>query len=156
MLIWSCQGSFGVAGWLAAAALLVGVMPWDQAGLTESPFVRVFQSVGIRAAAGLMNFVVLTAALSSVNTDLYLCSRTMFSLARGGYAPSLLGRLSKRGTPVVALLVSSAGMVAALALDHWFHETTYLYMLGAAFFGGIFVWLMIFVTHLLTPPSPRS
>jgi amino acid transporter, AAT family len=95
-----------------------------------------------------MNFVVLTAALSSVNCNLYLTSRMLFSLARGGYAPPLLGSLSKRGTPVAALLVSSAGMVAALGLDHWFHETAYLYMLGAAFFGGIFVWLMIFVTHL--------
>jgi L-asparagine transporter-like permease len=110
--------------------------------------VRVFETAGIPAAAGVMNFVVLTAALSSVNCNLYLTSRMLFSLARGSYAPSRLGRLSKRGTPVAALLVSSAGMIAALFLEHWFQATAYLYMLGAAFFGGIFVWLMIFVTHL--------
>jgi len=45
--------------------------------------------------------------------------------------------------------VSSAGMFAALFMDHWFHETAYVYMLGAAFLGGIFVWQMIFVTHLV-------
>jgi AAT family amino acid transporter len=45
-------------------------------------------------------------------------------------------------------LVSSAGMVAAFFVDRWFHSTAYIYMLGAAFFGGIFVWLMIFITHL--------
>jgi L-asparagine transporter-like permease len=134
--------------YIGGLAVVVGVVPWRQVGLGESPFVRVFETAGIPAAAGVMNFIVLTAALSSVNCNLYLTSRMLFSLARGGYAPSLLGRLSKRGTPVAALLVSSAGMVAALALDHWFHETAYLYMLGAAFFGGIFVWLMIFVTHL--------
>jgi L-asparagine transporter-like permease len=134
--------------YIGGLAIVVGVVPWRQVGLGESPFVRVFETAGIPAAAGVMNFIVLTAALSSVNCNLYLTSRMLFSLARGGYAPSLLGRLSNRGTPVVALLVSSAGMIAALALDHWFHETTYLYMLGAAFFGGIFVWLMIFVTHL--------
>jgi len=134
--------------YIGGLAVVVGVVPWRQVGLGESPFVRVFETAGILAAAGVMNFVVLTAALSSVNCNLYLTSRMLFSLARGGYAPPLLGSLSKRGTPVAALLVSSAGMVAALVLDHWFHETAYLYMLGAAFFGGIFVWLMIFVTHL--------
>jgi AAT family amino acid transporter len=134
--------------YIGGLAIVVGVVPWRQVGLGESPFVRVFETTGIPAAAGVMNFIVLTAALSSVNCNLYLTSRMLFSLARGGYAPPLLGNLSKRGTPVVALLASSAGMIAALALDHWFHQTAYLYMLGAAFFGGIFVWLMIFVTHL--------
>jgi AAT family amino acid transporter len=137
-------GIFYVGG----LAIVVGVAPWNQVGLGESPFVRVFETAGIPAAAGVMNFIVLTAALSSVNCNLYLTSRMLFSLARGRYAPSPLGRLSKRGTPVAALLASSAGMIAALFLEHWFQATAYLYMLGAAFFGGIFVWLMIFVTHL--------
>jgi AAT family amino acid transporter len=134
--------------YIGGMAVLVGVLPWTQAGLAESPFVRVFQSVGIPAAAAVMNFVVLTAALSSVNCNLYLTSRMIFSLARGGYAPAALGGLSRRGTPVRALLVSSGGMFAALALDYRFHEKAYVYMLGAAFFGGIFAWIMIFVTHL--------
>jgi len=135
--------------YIGGVAVLVGVMPWTQAGLSESPFVRVFESVGIPAAAGLMNFVVLTAALSSMNTDLYLCARMIFSLARGGYAPASLGRLSRRGTPVAALLVSSGGMVLALLLELRYRETAYVQMLGASFFGGLFVWIMIFVTHLV-------
>jgi L-asparagine transporter-like permease len=135
--------------YIGAMVVLVGVMPWNQAGLTESPFVRVFESVGIPAAAGVMNFVVLTAALSSVNADLYLCSRMIFSLARGGYAPAIFGRLSRAGVPLSALLISSAGMLAALVLDLRFKETAYVRMLGVAFFGGLFVWMMIFVTHLV-------
>jgi L-asparagine transporter-like permease len=95
-----------------------------------------------------MNFVVLTAALSSVNCNLYLMSRMLFSLSRGGYAPSVLGRLSPRGTPVTALLVSSVGMIAALVVDYLSPAKAYIYMLGSAFLGGIFVWQMIFVTHL--------
>jgi len=135
--------------YVGGMAVLVGVMPWSQAGISESPFVRVFQTVGIPAAAGVMNFVVLTAALSSVNCNLYLTSRMIFSLARGGYAPARLGRLSARGTPVAALLVSSLGMVAALLMQASFHETeAYVSMLGAAFFGGLFAWMMIFVSHL--------
>jgi len=134
--------------YVGGIAVLVGVMPWNQVGLAESPFVRVFQTVGIPAAAAVMNFVVLTAALSSVNCNLYLTTRMIFSLARGGYAPAALGKLSRHGTPVHALLVSSAGMFAALLLEHFLQQSTYLYMLGAAFFGGLFVWMMIFVTHL--------
>ena len=134
--------------YIGGLAVVVGVVPWNQVGLGESPFVRVFEAAGIPAAAGIMNFVVLTAALSSVNCNLYLTARMLFSLARGGYAPPVLGRLSKRGAPVVALLVSSIGMVAALFLERRYSATAYVYMLGSAFFGGIFVWLMIFVTHL--------
>lgn len=135
--------------YIGGLAVLVGVMPWSEAGLTESPFVRVFSSVGIPAAAAVMNFVVLTAALSSVNTDLYLCARMIFSLARGGYAPRWFGYLNRRGVPVPALLISSAGMLAALVLEIHFSETAYLQMLGAAFMGGLFVWMMIFLTHLV-------
>ncbi|HKW56359.1 MAG TPA: amino acid permease [Candidatus Acidoferrum sp.] len=157
-------GLFYVGG----LAVVVGIVPWNKVGLGESPFVRVFESVGIPGAATVMNFVVLTAALSSVNCNLYLMARMLFSLSRGGYAPAGLGRLSKRGTPVAALLVSSAGMVAALFMDHWFPASAYVYMLGSAFLGGIFVWQMIFVTHLVfrrrasrwsTPPlrfAPRG
>src|SRR5947209_3024739 len=135
--------------YIGGLTIVVGVVPWSQVGLGESPFVRVFQTVGIPAAAGIMNFVVLTAALSSVNCNLYLTSRMIFSLAHGGYAPAILGRLSKRGTPVNGLLVSSAGMALALVLKLWFQTTkVFTYMIGAAFFGGLFVWLMIFVTHL--------
>ncbi len=135
--------------YIGGVAVLVGVMPWTRAGLSESPFVRVFETVGVPAAAAIMNFVVLTAALSSVNTDLYLCTRMIFSLARGGYAPRLFGQLSAQGVPLAALLASSGGMAAALALELRFKEVAYVEMLGAAFFGGLYVWIMIFVTHLI-------
>ena len=134
--------------YIGGMVVLVGVMPWTQAGLTESPFVRVFQSVGIPAAAAIMNFVVLTAALSSMNTNLYLTSRMLFSLSRGGYAPQWLCKLNSRGSPLIALLVSSIGMAVALVLDVRFQDTAFVYTLGAAFFGGLFVWMMIFLTHL--------
>jgi amino acid transporter, AAT family len=135
--------------YIGGIAVLVGVLPWDKVGLTESPFVSVFRAAGIPAAAAVMNFVVLTAVLSSVNCNLYLTSRMIFSLSRGGYAPRIFGRLSKQGVPLAALLVSSAGMFAALVLNLYYNETTYVYMIGAAFFGGLFVWMMIFVTHLM-------
>jgi L-asparagine transporter-like permease len=94
-----------------------------------------------------MNFVVLTAALSSVNCNLYLTSRMIFSLSRGGYAPRVFGKLTQKGVPLAALLVSSAGMGLALLLNLYYSATAFVYMIGAAFFGGLFVWIMIMVTH---------
>jgi AAT family amino acid transporter len=134
--------------YIGGIAILVGVLPWDKVGLAESPFVRVFQTAGIPSAAIVMNFVVLTAALSSVNCNLYLTSRMIFSLSRGGYAPRAFGKLTRKGVPLAALLVSSAGMALALLLNLYYSATAFVYMIGAAFFGGLFVWIMILVTHL--------
>ena len=134
--------------YVGGMAVLVGIMPWTQAGLGESPFVRVFQNVGIPYSAGIMNFVVLTAALSSMNCNLYLDARMLFSLARGGYAPRALGKLNAQGSPIIALLISSVGMAVALVLELRFKDTAFLYMVGMAFFCGLFAWILIFLTHL--------
>ena len=68
--------------YVGAMAVLVGVMPWKNAGVSESPFVTVFKVAGIPAAGFIMNFVVLTAALSGANASLYVASRMLFALAR--------------------------------------------------------------------------
>ena len=80
--------------------------------------------------------------------NLYFTSRLLFSLARGGYAPTALGRLSKLGMPVSAVLASSAGMVVAVMLSHFLEATAFVFMIGVAFFGGPFIWIMILITHL--------
>jgi L-asparagine transporter-like permease len=134
--------------YIGGLAIVVGIVPWSQIGLGESPFVRVFQTVGIPAAGHIMNFVVLTAALSAATVNVYFTSRLLFSLSRGGYAPARLGRLNKRGMPVAAVLVSSIGMVAALVLSQLFKNTAFVFMIGVAFFGGPFIWIMTLVTHL--------
>lgn len=126
--------------------LMLCLVPWNQAGGKVSPFVQVFTEIGIPYAAGVMNFVVLTAALSSMNTNLYITSRMMFSLSRGGHAHPALGKLSKQGVPVNALLVSTGGIALAVLLQKFGAETAYLYAFGVALFGALFVWLMILVT----------
>ncbi len=134
--------------YVAGLALVVGIVPWPQIGLGESPFVRVFETVGIPAASHIMNFVVLTAALSSAVANLYFGARLAFSLARGGYLPSALGRLSAKGMPVTAVLASAGGMVAALALSEYFKESLFVFMIGLSTFGALFAWLMTLLTHL--------
>jgi L-asparagine transporter-like permease len=140
-------------GWLAVfylggLALVLGIVPWTEIGLGRSPFVRVFERVGIPAASHIMNFVVLSAALSSALANLYFCARLLFSLARGGFAPAGLGKLSKRGMPVPAVLASSVGLVVALVLAKIFQETAFVFLIGVAFFGGPFIWLMTLATHI--------
>jgi AAT family amino acid transporter len=134
--------------YIATITLLMALVPWQQLGIGESPFVTVLGRLGIPAAAGVMNFVVLSAALSSANANLYLISRTLFSLARAGYVPAQLGAVSRRGTPVNALLVSSVGLgVAAVVCALW-PDSAYQWFFGVALFGALFVWFMIFVSHI--------
>jgi L-asparagine transporter-like permease len=137
--------------YVGAIAILVGVIPWTQIqpgqNITISPFVQVFAVMHIPAAANVVNFVVLTAALSSMNCNLYLGTRMIFSLARSGYAPESLGRISARGTPMGALWFSAAGLGVAFLAAFLFPGTAFVYMFGIALFGGLFAWLLIFLTH---------
>ena len=134
--------------YLGAIVILVGVMPWNRAGVTESPFVTVFRAVNFPGAAHFMNFVVLTAALSGANAALFISSRMMFSLARTGWAPAALGRLSKKGTPTLALLASSYGIVVALVLVRWAPAKAFEYILRGAFFGMMLSWIISLAAHI--------
>jgi len=140
---------FLLAGlYLGAIIVLVGVMPWNHAGVSESPFVSVLRLAHIPAAAYFMNFVVLTAALSGANAKLYVASRLLFSMGRTGWAPELLGKLNALGSPRLALLVSSYGIVTALILQHWNPKQAFLYIMGAAFSGLIFSWVVSLAAHV--------
>src|SRR5215472_12643253 len=134
--------------YVAGLALVVGIVPWTQIGMGESPFVLVFQTVGIPSAGHVMNFVVLTAALSSAVANLYFGARLAFSLARGGYLPPILGRLSRKNMPVVAVVVTGAGILAALVLSKYFQDSLFVFMIGLSSFGALFAWLMTLLTHL--------
>ena len=136
--------------YVLALAIVVTFVPWTETGatvVTQSPFVRIFAHSGIRHAAGIMNFVVLSAALSSMNTNVYLCSRMLFSLSRGGYAPRFLGRLSKNGTPIMAILLSGACILVAAGLSK-LTPLAYNYLFGVALFDAIIVWIIILLSHL--------
>jgi L-asparagine transporter-like permease len=134
--------------YVGATAVLVGVLPWNRVGITQSPFVTVFVVAGIPAASLLMNFVVLTAALSGANANLYAASRMLFSLARGGHAPAALGRLNAAGAPRRALLVSALGVLLALVMERWAPQSAFLYIVGASLFGGMLAWWIALAAHI--------
>jgi AAT family amino acid transporter len=137
--------------YVLAITVMLSMTPWDRtvsASIAGSPFVRAFATAGIPYAAGIMNLVVITAALSSANTNLYLSTRMLFSLSRGSYAPRWLGRLSARGVPHRALAVSSAGMVSAILLAVFAPKNAFLMLYGTAVAGMFYVWGVILITHL--------
>ncbi len=134
--------------YLLTLALMLAIVPWQAAGTDRSPFVRVMEILGIPGAAHVLNFVVLVAALSAMNSQLYVTSRMMFSLSRGGYAPRGLGRLNARGVPTRAIAVSCAGIAVAMVLNVWQPEKSLVWMMSIAMFGAMFTWFMVFVTHL--------
>src|SRR2546427_6120118 len=77
-------------------------------------------------------------ALSAMNSQLYVTSRMMFSLSRGGYAPSVFGRLNSRGVPVAAIAISCLGIAVAVAVNLWKPEGSLLWMMSVSMFGAMF------------------
>jgi len=142
--------TFGVLTclYMGAIIVLVGVMPWNRVGVTESPFVTVFRHARIPAAPDIMSFVVLTAALSGANAALYVSSRMLFSLARGGWAPAAFGRLNAAGSPKLALLASSFGIVVALILQKWAPTNAFVSVLGGVLIGMLLSWLVGLAAHV--------
>jgi len=138
--------------YVLAMTVMLAMTPWDkmQSGITGSPFVQAFSSAGagVRRAASIMNVVVITAALSSANTNLYLTTRMIFSLARGKYVPKLLGQVSGNGVPHRALVASTSGMIAAIILAIYSPGKAFLALYGVAVAGMFFVWGTVLVTHL--------
>ncbi len=138
--------------YVLAVGIMLAMTPWDQVGsgtgLTASPFVRAFSGIGIPFAAGIMNAVVITAALSSANTNLYTTTRMLYSLARSGYIPKWVEKLSESGVPRRALGLSSAGMVAAILLAIYAPSKAFLTLYGVAVAGMFFVWIVILMTHI--------
>lgn len=136
--------------YILALTIVVTFIPWTETGakvVEQSPFVRVFAQSGVAYAAGIMNFVVISAALSSMNTNVYLCSRMLFSLSRGNYAPGFLGKLGKTKTPIAAILVSGACILVAAGVSK-LTPLAYNYLFGVALFGAMIVWIFILLSHL--------
>jgi L-asparagine transporter-like permease len=133
--------------YLLTLALVLAVVPWTAAGVDESPFVKVMRALRLPAAAGIFNFVILVAALSAMNSQLYITTRMMFSLSRAGYAAQRFGLLNQRGVPVQALLLSSLGIALATALSVLAPKSAFILMISISSFGAMFTWMMIFVTH---------
>lgn len=135
--------------YIGSIAVLVGVVPWRQIGLGRSPFVAVFEMLGFPAAGTVMNLVVITAALSSMNAGLYTASRILYSLAREGHAPKYLAAIRSKGNvPARAVIASTLSLYAGVLLYYLAPASAFLYITSISAFGIAFSWLMIVASHL--------
>ncbi|MDF2991280.1 MAG: amino acid permease [Microbacterium sp.] len=128
---------------VCSITVIAALLPYEKAGLSSSPFVDVFEDVGVPYAADIMNFVVITALLSVGNSGLYSCARMLFSLAEEGYAPRSFTRLTRRGIPLIALLVSLGIGLVSLISSVIAAETVYLVLVSIAGFAAVAVWMSI-------------
>lgn len=136
--------------YLLALSLIVMLVPWQELikeGST-SPFVSVMKNVGIPFADSILNFIVIVAALSAMNSMLYIATRMMFSLSRANEAPQIFGKVKSNGVPLNALALSSAGIAVAALVYILNPETAFPVMIALSMFGALFSWGAVFLTHL--------
>ena len=128
--------------------VISALLPFQVAGLggesvSNSPFVTVFNYIGIPYADDIMRFVIITALLSAANSGLYAASRMMWSLSAQRQLPQVFSRLSSSGTPVIALVVTMFGAIPGLLSEHFAPETIFKKLLGIAAFTMVIVWMSI-------------
>lgn len=103
---------------VGAIFVIVTIFPWNEIGSNGSPFVLTFAKIGITAAAGIINFVVLTAALSGCNSGMYSCGRMLYALAKNRQLPAVVGKVSRHGVPVAGVAISIAILLIGSCLNY--------------------------------------
>lgn len=133
---------------IGSIGVMAALIPWHKAGVETSPFVLVFQSIGMPFAGDVMNFVVLTAVLSAANSGLYVCSRMVWSLAKERLIPARFAKTNFHGVPVWAVLFSMAGSLLALLSSVVAASTVYLVLVAVSGLATLVVWFSVCVCHI--------
>ncbi|MCM3215789.1 amino acid permease [Niallia taxi] len=134
--------------YIGALLVIMGIYPWNAINPAESPFVQVFLTVGILAAAGVVNFVVLTSAASACNSAIFSTSRMVFSLAKNDNAPAPMTKLTKRSVPANALYFSLVVILIAVVLNYIMPEDVFTLITSISTVCFLFIWAIIVICHL--------
>ncbi|WMR33075.1 amino acid permease, partial [Metapseudomonas otitidis] len=134
--------------YVGALFVIMSIYPWNEIGTQGSPFVMTFERLGIKTAAGIINFVVITAALSSCNGGIFSTGRMLYSLAQHGQAPRAFGRTSGNGVPRNALLLSIFALLLGVLLNYLVPEKVFVWVTSIATFGAIWTWAMILLAQM--------
>ncbi|MFE0106548.1 amino acid permease [Streptomyces sp. NPDC059009] len=134
---------------IGSVAVIVTLLPRGETGADRSPFTSVLDRLGVPAAAGIMDVVVLIALLSALNANLYTASRMVHSLAQRGEAPRSLRPLSRRGAPCRAVLVSAGFGFVAVLLTYWWPDTVFPFLAKTIGATMLFVWLSIAASQIV-------
>ncbi|WP_330209937.1 amino acid permease [Pseudomonas sp. AM4(2022)] len=128
--------------------VLMAIYPWPQIGSQGSPFVQIFSNLGIGSAATILNIVVISAAVSAINSDIFGAGRMMYGLAQQGQAPKGFAQLSKQGVPWMTVVVMGAALLGGVVLNYLIPENVFLLIASIATFATVWVWLMILFTQV--------
>jgi histidine transporter len=128
--------------------VLMSLFPWDEIGSNGSPFVQIFSGLGIPAAPHILNAVVITAALSAVNSDIFGAGRILFGLARQGHAPASFGKVSRHGVPWMTVVMMTGILLVGVVLNAVIPEDVFLLIASIATFATVWVWAMILASHV--------
>ena len=128
--------------------VLMAIYPWPQIGSQGSPFVQIFSNLGIGSAATILNIVVISAAVSAINSDIFGAGRMMYGLAQQGHAPKGFAQLSKQGVPWMTVVVMGIALLGGVVLNYLIPENVFLVIASLATFATVWVWLMILVTQV--------
>lgn len=134
--------------YVGSMIVIMSIYPWNSLSATQSPFVMVFADVGVKAAAGIVNFVVLTAAMSACNSAIFSTSRTLYALAKGGNAPKRFKKIGKSSVPNAALNFSSLVLLLVVVLNYLIPKNVFKLISGMATVNFIFVWVILMVCHM--------
>jgi amino acid transporter, AAT family len=134
--------------YVGALTVIMSLVAWNHLDPKDSPFVVVFSKVGIPAAAGIVNFVVLTAALSSCNSGIFSTGRMLYTLAGFRQAPAALRKVSRQKVPAMGMIVSFVAMLGGVGLNYFIPARAFAYITSIATVCGLFVWAMVMVSHL--------
>ena len=123
--------------YIGSIFVILCIYPWNQVSLIGSPFVMTFAKVGITTAAGIINFVVLTAALSGCNSGLYSSGRMLYTLAQNGQAPKIFAKLSNSGVPRNGIGVTIGCLIVGVILNYLIPDSKlFLYLYSASVYNG--------------------
>jgi AAT family amino acid transporter/D-serine/D-alanine/glycine transporter len=134
--------------YLGALIVIMSVLPWTEFRPGVSPFVMVFERVGIPAAAGIINFVVITAAASSCNSGIFSTGRMLYTLAQFRLAPHAFAKVNDRHVPSVAITFSASLMLIGVALNYLVPEEVFVWVTSVALVGSLWTWSMIMFSHM--------
>ncbi|KPY30880.1 MULTISPECIES: amino acid permease [Pseudomonas syringae group] len=128
--------------------VLMSIYPWPQIGTQGSPFVQIFDNLGIASAATILNIVVISAAVSAINSDIFGAGRMMYGLARDGQAPASFAHLSRQGVPWMTVVVMGVTLLGGVVLNYLIPKDVFLLIASLATFATVWVWLMILLTQV--------
>lgn len=122
--------------YIGAIFVIVTVYPWDELNSLGSPFVSTFSKIGITAAAGIINFVVITAAMSGCNSGIFSAGRMLYTLGVNGQAPKFFKKISRNGVPVYGTIAVLIGLAVGVVLNYIAPPKIFVYVYSASVLPG--------------------